>query len=279
MEKKISFEEVFKARNPQFAFLISRMQCAMGVQEVTFDDINTVNLRKFKDYMEGEVSANSMSTYFAVLKATLNELSNDGLISNPHCIDVLKVKKTPSQHCCLTEEELIKFDEYKPRTKTESDVKILFMRGALSGARSCDCAVMSMDNVCDGTLTYVSKKTKVGVMQPIHHRLQKYLTMQPRKEHARKVVNEVIQTICKRLGFTEPVSLSRNGKMVTKPKYQWITMHASRRSFATSLAVRGVPVETIAKLCGHENSATTSKHYICVDMKNIGSAALSFFNA
>lgn len=274
-----SFESLFKTRNPKYEFILSRMRCAMEVKEVTFNDINTVNLRLFKDYMEGEVTANSLSTYFAVLKATLNELANDGLIANPRCIDVLKVKKTPSQHCCLTEDELIKFDEYVPRTKTERDVKILFMRGALSGARSCDCSAMSMENVCDGTLTYVSKKTKVGVMQPIHHRLQKYLVMQPRKEHARKVVNEVIQSICKRLGFTEPVSLSRNGKMVTKPKYQWITQHASRRSYCTSLAVRGVPVETIAKLAGHTTSTTTSKHYICVDMKNIGSAAMSFFNA
>ena len=274
-----SFESYFKKRNPNYVFLISRMRAAMEVSKVTFDDITTTNLRAFKDYMEGEVSANSLNTYFAVLKATINEMVYDGLITNPHCIDVLKVKKTPSQHCCLTEEELIKFDEYKPRTQTEKDVKILFMRGAFSGARSCDCAVMSNDNASDGLLTYVSKKTKVGVTQPIHRRLQKYLNMQPRKTHARVVVNRIIQEICRRLGFTEPISLSRNGRIITKPKYEWITMHASRRSFCTSLAVRGVPVETIAKLAGHQNSSTTSKFYICMDTKQLGAEAMSFFNA
>lgn len=277
--EQTTFEGYFRARNPQHAFLLSRMQCAMDVKEVTFDDINTTNLRKFKDYMDGEVTANSLNSYFAILKATIRELVYEGKIANPHCIDVLKVKRTPSQHCCLTEEELIKFDEYKPRTQTEKDVKILFMRGALSGARSCDCAVMSTENASDGLLTYVSKKTKIGVTQPIHHRLQKYLAMQPRKEHKRMVVNRLIQEICRRLGFTEPVTLSRNGRMVTKPKCEWITMHDSRRSFCTSLAVRGVPVETIAKLAGHTQSSTTSRSYICMDTKRLDANAMSFFNA
>ena len=51
--KKCNFEEFFKTRNPQYAFLLTRMQCAMEVSEVTFDDINTTNLRKFKEYMDG----------------------------------------------------------------------------------------------------------------------------------------------------------------------------------------------------------------------------------
>lgn len=273
----LSFEKMFEERNPNHAFLLSRMRCAFNVNEVKYGDINSANLRAFKEYMEGEVTANSLFTYMAVLKATIRECAFEGLIKNPHCIDVLKVKKTPSQHCCLTEEELMKFEAYKPRTQTEMDVKILFMRGALSGARSCDCSVMGEENMSDGMLTYVSKKTKVGVTQPIHYRLQKYLTMQPEKEHKRAVVNRVIQDICHRLRFTEPVTLSRNGRMVTKPKYKWMTMHASRRTFCTSLAVRGVPVETIAKLAGHTHSATTSKHYICIDKQNLGNAALAFF--
>lgn len=272
-----SFEKMFIQRNPEYEFLIVRMRCALNVTEVKFSDINSTNLRLFKEYMDGFVSNNSMKTYFAVMKATINEFVNDGLIENNRCLSVLKVKTTPSQHCCLTEEELLKFDEYIPKTSTENDVKILFMRGALSGARSCDCAAMSMNNVSNGMLTYVSKKTKIGVTQPVHNRLLKYLKVQPIKEHKRMVVNRIIQDICKRLGFDEPVTLSKNGKMVTKKKFQWMSMHCSRRTYATSLAVRGVPVEIIAKLCGHTTSDMTSKHYICIDTNNVNDAAMGFF--
>ena len=275
----MEFEEMFIKRSPEYGFLMARMRAALGVECVKFSDINSVHLHTFKTYMEGEVTNNSLKTYFAVFKAFCNEAYNDGFLSNIKCLSVLKVKTTPSQHCCLTEEELIKFDEYKPKTQTEKDVKILFMRGALSGARSCDCAVMTSENMFEGHLTYVSKKTKVGVVQPIHSRLPKYLAMEPSKVHHRAVVNRIIREICKSLGFDEPVTLSRNGKMVTKPKYEWITMHASRRTFCTSLAVRSVPVEVIARLAGHNRSETTSKHYICIDTKDIGEEALSFFNS
>lgn len=274
----LSFEKMFEERNPNHAFLLSRMRCAFNVNEVKYGDINSANLRAFKEYMEGEVTANSLFTYMAVLKATIRECAFEGLIKNPHCIDVLKVKKTPSQHCCLTEEELMKFDGYKPRTQTEKDVKILFMRGALSGARSCDCSVMGEENMSDGMLTYVSKKTKVGVTQPIHNRLQKYLTMQPEKEHKRAVVNRVIQDICHRLRFTEPVTLSRNGKMVTKPKWKWITMHDSRRSYVTSLANRGVPITVISKLAGHSSTNMTDR-YVCGNTLTLDNDALAFFNS
>ena len=268
---------MFVERNPQYEHLLPRMRAALGVNEVSFSDINTSNLRIFREYMKGLVSSNSLSTYFAVLKATIHEMADDGLIQNERCISALKVRKTPSQHCCLTEEELIKFDEYVPRSSTESDVKILFMRGALSGARSCDCREMDIENIQDGTLTYVSKKTKTGVTQPLHRRLLKYLQMQPSKEHSRSTINYSIQSICRRLGFTEPVTLSRNGQMVTKPKYEWITMHDSRRSYVTALVERNVPISVVSKLAGHSSTNMTDK-YVCSNALHIGADAMQFFD-
>ena len=53
----VNFELLFKQRNPNYEFLLSRLRCAIGVDEVTFDDINTINLRKFKEYMEGRGGA------------------------------------------------------------------------------------------------------------------------------------------------------------------------------------------------------------------------------
>ena len=249
----------------------------MNLEEVTFDEINSTNLRAFKNYMEKMVTSNSLKVYMAVISATIREMVNDGLISNAHCVDVLKTKTTPSQHCCLTEEELIKFDEYVPRSVTENDAKILFMRGAFSGARSCDCKAMSEENISEGSLSYVSKKTKTGVTQPVHRRLMKYLVQRPAKAHSRSSINSAIQAICRNLGFNYPVTLSRNGQMVTKPKYEWITMHSGRRSFVTSLVTHGVPVSVVSKLAGHSNTNMTDR-YVCANSIPIPQEAMSFFN-
>ena len=279
MSKILSFEQEFTKRNPERPQILRIMREAIGVNEVRYSDLTMTNLIAVRELMLERLAQNSAQVYCAIIKAFLNNICEDVELPTMRFAKALKVKVIPSQHCCLSEEELIKFDEYVPKSETERDVKILFMRGAFSGARSSDCRVMSTDNIHDDTLSYVSIKTKVAVEQPIHLRLVKYLQMQPRKDIDRSVVNRTVQRICKSLGFTEEITLFCNGKMQTKPKYKWITMHSSRRSYVSALAVRGVPVEIIAKLAGHSNSATTSKYYVCVDIKKLDDGARGFFNS
>lgn len=278
MSKLLSFEAEFTRRYPNRVPVLRLMREAIGVTEVNYSDCTLTNLENVRSLMLERLAQNSAQVYCAIIKSFLNSVCEEVELPTLRFSKALRVKNVPSQHCCLTEEELIRFDEYKPRNQNEQDAKILFMRGAFSGARASDCRVMSTDNLHDGTLSYVSIKTKIAVEQPIHTRIVKYLQMQPSRERDPKSVNRTIQSICKHLGFTENVTLSRNGQMVTKPKWQWASSHMARRTFCTILAVHGVPVEIIAKLAGHEQSSTTSKHYICVDTKKIGSEAMSFFN-
>lgn len=278
MNKILSFEQEFIRQTPNRIQILRFMREAIGVNEVQWSDLTLSNLNEVRELMLQRLAQNSAQVYCSIIKAFLNNVCEDVELPTMRYAKALKVKVIPSQHCCLTEDELILFDEYKPKSETEKNVKILFMRGAFSGARSSDCRTMSTDNVHGEILSYVSKKTQVAVEQPLHTRLFKYLKMNPTKDVHRSVVNRTIQRICKKLGFTEEITLFCNGRMQTKPKYQWITMHSSRRSYVTALAVRGVPVEVIAKLAGHTSSQTTSKHYICVDINNIGEDARNFFN-
>ena len=158
--EQTSFEFYFKHRNPQYAFLLTRMQCAMEVSEVTFDDINTTNLRKFKEYMDGEVSANSLKTYTAILKAAINECHNDGLIPNVKCLSALHVKSTPQQNIALTEDDIRKIEAYydrlytQPNHQAEKDVLTLFLIEVFCGARGVDVEQMSKENIREGQLSY-----------------------------------------------------------------------------------------------------------------------------
>jgi hypothetical protein len=77
MEK--NFEDYFVSINPYHEFLVSRMRCAMDVEQVTFDDISTLNMIKFKRYMADEVHNNSLKTYMAIIASTINKLAADGL--------------------------------------------------------------------------------------------------------------------------------------------------------------------------------------------------------
>lgn len=276
--KTLSFEQEFTKRQPNRVQILRFMREAIGVKEVQWSDLTMTNLTEVRDCMMRRLSQNSAQVYCAILRAFLNNVCEDVDLPTQRYAKALKVKIVPSQHCCLTEEELIKFDEYIPKNQRERDVKIMFMRGAFSGARSSDCRELTLNNVHGHTLSYVSKKTKVAVEQPLHSRLAKYLQMEPSCERDRSTTNRVIQRICRNLGFNEEITLYSNGRMQTKKKYEWITMHSSRRSYVSALAVRGVPIEVIAKLAGHQNSSTTSKHYCCVDTKKLNNDAMGFFN-
>lgn len=283
MGTKITFEEIFKAKNPHYEFLLSRMRCAMEVDEVTFDDITTVNLRKFKDYMDGEVSANSLKTYTAVIKAVLNECHNDGLIDNVKCLSALNVKATPQQNIALTESDIRKIEDYYdrlfmlPNHQVEKDVLTLFLIELFCGARGVDVEQMTNENIREGQLSYVSQKTKVLAVMPAHKKLQLLLSRKPKKQYSRMTKNNIVKRVCKKCGFTEPVTLFYHGKMVTKPRYELTAFHTARRSFASVLAAKGAPLAEISQFMSH-SSQTMTQRYIKVDVNNVSAASLSFFN-
>ena len=190
---------------------------------------------------------------------------------------VMQLKCEPSQHVALSEDEVEKIHNYVPRTKVEADIKRAFMLECLCGARSCDIVSLSESNIHDGWLTYISQKTKTETSVPVHRYLRMYLEQSVNKKtYQRAVVCNTIKRICKRCGINTIVKIFTKGHWVTKEKWELIGSHTARRSFATQLALRGVPVPTISKLMGHSNTKMTSR-YICIENKDIGDKAMEFF--
>lgn len=272
-----TFEKEFLRLNPGRGQILAYIRASLRVSSVEWADMTKVNLCTIADYIKSQVSQNSAFTYLSIIKSFLNRYSEEGLIPCKSWNKELSARRAPSQHIALTMDEIIRFDNYKPKTQTERDVKILFMRGCFTGMRLSDAMMLTEDNIRDSILSYVSIKTKTEVQQPVHSRLMKYVMEQPKKQHLRSVVNRTIQNICKNLGITEEVQLYVNGKLCKGEKYKFITMHTSRRSYVTCLAANGVPVATISKLAGH-SSTTMTDQYICFDTRNPGHEAMEFFN-
>lgn len=271
-----NFETEFMKKNPKRVAVLRMMQEALG-KEVEFEDLTAVNLTKIRDHICASVTGNSACTYLAVIKATLSPYAADGVIPCKNPNDKLKAKHVPSQHIALTEEEVEKWDAYVPYNETERNVKILFMRGCYTGARSSDCKRFTPDIIRGDHIAYVSQKTKTEVIQPLHHKLIKYLYAQPTYIPCPSVINRTIQRICEYLRIDEEVTLFVCGKLKKGPKWQFVTSHTARRSLCTNLALRNVPIGVIAAIAGHQNVNTTSR-YLCLDGKNVGENAMAFFN-
>lgn len=280
--KQASFEELFVRRNPNYEFLLSRMRAAMEVDEVTFDDINSTNLRAFKTYMEDEVSANSLKVYNAVIAATVREMYNDGLLNDERCLSVLKVKSEPQQNVCLTPEEverMWKFYHCMQRTKANRltiGVLALFLSECYTGARGCDVESFTADNIQDGYLVYVSKKTKTLTHVVAHKRLPILLREIPHREISRTTKNRIIKDVAKKCGIDEIVSIFYHGKQRKMNKYKYIGFHCARRTFISNLIDLNVPISVVSKMAGHSGINMTQRYYVNQDYK-LNEEAMSFF--
>lgn len=239
-------------------------------------DLTKPNLAEYKRYLLTKVARNSAAAYLSQLAAIMTIHEDDIPAKNFRA--AIALKKEPSQHVALTEDEVAMIHRYAPLSTVEADIKRAFMLECLCGARSCDIARITVDNIENGWLTYVSQKTKTETSVPVHKLLLEYLLEPVHKtDYKRAVVNRVIKRICRKCGITQMVKLYTQGKWQIRPKYELVGSHTARRSFATQLAQRNVPVPTISKLMGHSDVKMTSK-YICVDSRNIGDDAMAFFN-
>lgn len=273
-EWRKSFVGVFCSRQPERLGVLRYLAASLG-KTPKWSDFTKPNMADFVRFLTSHTSRNSAKTYVAIVKGILNVYEEN--LPSSGVTKVMSVKGEPSQHVALTEEEVERIHRYQPKSETESDIKRAFMLECLCGARSCDVATLSESNIKDGWLTYISQKTKTETSVPVHRLLLQYLSMPAGKPHVRSVVCDTIKRICRSVGITSVVRIFTHGKWVEIPKCELVGSHTARRSFATQLALRGVPVPTISKLMGHSNTKMTSR-YICIDRSDIGDTAMAFFN-
>lgn len=170
-------------------------------------------------------------------------------------------------------------------------VRDLFLMGCYTGLRVNRWGEMRADNITevDGK-KYLEVITKKGrgkrVVIPLHPMItligNKYDWNFPKVPHE-QMINRDIKVICERAGFTNNITQTKQvrGKsvQVVSPKYQLISTHTARRSFATNAYTAGMNLKDIMSLTAHSQEKTL-RRYIREDLdkkaERIGD--LPFFN-
>ena len=274
--KILSCEQEFERSNPGRIQILRFMREAIGADEVQWQDLTTLNLTKVREFITEKVAGNSAVTYLAIIKAFLSRYTDENIIpcKNPH--KELKAKRVPSEQVVLTASEIALIERYNPKSEREKWVKAQFLCEYYCLARSSDIQQLTDENIQGDFITYVSKKTMVATTVPLHKNFTKYF-MQRGKTLNRATFNRIIKRICMKCGIDEEIKLFYHGKVQVRKKYELIGSHTARRSGATELARRDVPIATISKLMNHTNTLITSR-YIFANTRNLGEEAMSFFN-
>lgn len=259
-------------------------------KRLTFEEIDLDFHLSFVEFLtEKGYSPNTIGARIKDVKMFMNEAYDRGLHLN---LDFKKKRfKKPNSETFsvyLSSEELTKIYNLNLASATRLEkVRDLFIIGCFTGLRFSDLSQLTASNVStDGTITIKTIKTEHTVVIPLHsivrQILEKYEYDLPKVPSNQKF-NDYIKDVAKLAGITEAIYLDKKkgdlSYKQTLPKWELVTSHTARRSFATNAFIAGVPTISIMKITGHKTESSFMKYIKISEKENaLQLRGHSFFN-
>lgn len=255
--------------------------------KVDFETITMDFYNKFSLFLNSKMIRNSGSN--AVFKgysintkakhiSNLKHIMSEALSNNLHKNLVYQSKNFKAQkdnkveNIYLSDSEIEKLYSLdltlKPRLEKVRD---LFLIGCYTGLRFSDFTQIVPENISENILTIKTQKTKKPVKIPLRPEakiiFEKYRGGIP-KPISNQKMNDYLKELGKLAGINKDEFQYRtNGTMhlgETFKKYELITTHTARRSFATNCYNADIPAKEIMLITGHTTESEFFK-YIKVD--------------
>jgi integrase len=238
---------------------------------LAFDDINLDFYEAFiKFVLAKNYSNNTIDGFIKNIKAFMNEAFDRGLHKNlDHKKSRFKRLAEETESIYLTEDEIKKLYQLDLSENPRLDkVRDLFIIGCYTGLRYFDLSQLDKKNLLDKTKFKIkTEKTGELVIIPIHpfvtEILEKYNWDLPESISNQKM-NEYLKELGEKAKINSDVSLATTQggcKVVsTSKKYELITVHTTRRSFATNAYLADVPTISIMKITGHKTEKAFLKY-------------------
>lgn len=276
------------SRITQFNVALAKIKAfeAHVKKEYTFDEINTEFYREFNAYMsELKHSVNYFGSIIKMIKQVMNEACVVDKLhdSKGYLTTNFKACSVEVDSVYLTRDELDKIiatkidddflDAYYSRSlsygreslrKSYSIVKNRFLIGAFTGLRMSDFNKLAADNIRDGKITVVTQKTNQKIIIPVHSVVQDIIDsgFDFTQSLSDQKTRSYIKHICKYAKIDELVEIRDNStrKVAAFPKWELVSSHTARRSFATNAYKAGIPSISIMKITGHTSERTFMKY-------------------
>lgn len=219
----------------------------------TFDDINYTFCENFIEWMsEKDLCANTRGSHVKFVKAAMNEAYKSKLHNNEEFRTFRKeVEQIDAVY--LTKEEVTKIAQL-PLCGTYAIARDLFIIGCHTGMRFSDYSRLSMDDISDGVIHFITQKCNTPVDIPAHPRvleiLKKYGGTVP--EITPQKFNLYIKQVCKEAGLNESITLRKGGEQVRNEKWELISSHTARRTGLTNMYKAGIPTYRCMMISGHK---------------------------
>jgi integrase len=266
---------VGKAYNKKMATLKSHLQAFEKHEKLSLhlDSItqNTLSMLESFFYEVKSLNTQTNGKYIKFFKTFLKWAYDNKYTSN-HDYTLFKVAQQPDVlKVALTEEELQKIRIVDLENKNYlKNVRQLFLLSCYTGLRYSDYKRIRVEHLKYDNGAFLSirqQKTNDFVNIPLNTETE-FIVNEIIKGNVKPIsnqkMNDYVKELCKIAGIDEPFEVHTfKGKLkstTTKLKYELVTSHTGRRTFATYLLNKGLPAEIIMKFTGHKDYTSFMKY-------------------
>lgn len=239
-----------------------------GHLDIHFSDIDVTWLRHYEAWLRFKGSAeNTIGKRFRTLRAVFNLAIEQGIVKAEYypfkIYKVSKLHQTPAKRA-ISKEDIMKVINYQCTDPYNRLAVDLFTFGYfMGGINFGDMASLKSENIVDGRLVYIRRKTHKLIRLPLQPKaleiIERYHTngalflfpilsdFHKTEQQQRNRLHKVLSNVNKRL--------KRIGKELEIPID--LTTYVSRHSYATVLKRSGVSTSIISESLGHSSEKVT----------------------
>lgn len=265
----ISFTDAFNRKFYREKYILEHIKQYNNGKEADWSDFTKVFLIELVEYFKEVLpSQNSARTYCANLKSLINKYAEEITIPCRDYASILSLKKGGTINTYLTPGEIQLLIDYKPDNKTEHTIRNQFILSCLTGMRFSDVIHLDAANIVNSEIVYIAQKTNSPVTT-INSTVAEHLIKEKKSIiYSRKTFNLLIKKICEKAGINGEVKVHRGGESETGQKYEFISSHTARRTFATNIYLETLDIYLVSKLMGHSDVKITQGYLCCAFQKN-----------
>lgn len=240
--------------------------------KIEFDKIDLAFYNDLVEYLTTKLklAPNTIGKLITNLKVFLREAFDEGITTNNIFTNRrFRSISSVSETIYLNTIELNQIAKLDLKNNLKLDrVRDMFLISCYTGLRYSDIVNVKPEHIIDGMIEIAQFKGKEKVAIPIRSMAERLLSKYNNSLH--KISNqkfndylyEVVK-LCECLSVLITINKIQGGKQieVTKPKYEFISSHTARRSFATNeYMAKGLSVRDIMAITGHKTEKSFYKY-------------------
>jgi len=240
-------------------------------RKVSFDTIDLDFYGDFTNYLKSLLlSLNSVGSHIQRIKTIMSEALDKKLTHNTDFRSKRFVKLSEdSDSIYLNEAELREMRNLKLSDNPRLDnIRDLFLIGCYTGLRFSDFSILKPQNIKDGFIKIKQVKTGSPIVIPVHSVVKKIISKH-NGSLPKSISNVKTNEYLKEIGQMLPMLKEKVTKEITKggiqimqlvEKWELLTSHTARRSFATNEYNAGTPTLIIMAITGHKSEKSFLKY-------------------